>query len=63
MQTIYVHATDCFKLAAQYLGDATQFLRIMQQNNLTDPRISSPTPVAVIIPDVDPTQTGGMPTQ
>jgi len=59
-QPITVAGTDCYKLAAQYLGDATQFIRIMQMNNLSDPVIYN-TPVTIIIPDPDLTQTGGVP--
>ncbi len=62
MQTITVTGTDCFHLAAKYLGDATQFIRIMTQNNLTDPFISG-APVQLVIPDPDLTQTGGVPQQ
>jgi hypothetical protein len=61
-QKIIVTGTDCFTLAAQYLGDATQATRIMIQNNLTDFVISGE-PVEIVIPDVDATQTGGVPTQ
>lgn len=59
MQTITVTNTDCFQLAAQYLNDATQFIRIMQENGLTDPQIVGP--LTITIPDIDPTQTGGVP--
>lgn len=59
---ITVTGTDCFALAAKYLGDATQFTRIMRQNNLTDPVISGD-PVKIIIPDVATTSTDGIPTQ
>jgi hypothetical protein len=61
-QTISVTGTDCFALAAQYLGDATEFYRIMAQNDLTDPLILGE-PVQIVIPDVDDTPTGGVPTQ
>ena len=59
MQTIQVVGTNCYALAAQYLQDATQFIRIMQQNNLTDPQIYGLT--ILVIPDLDTTVTGGMP--
>lgn len=61
-QTITTTGTDCFHLAGQYLGDATQFIRIMQQNNLSDPVISGE-PVQIVIPDVNANATGGAPTQ
>lgn len=62
MQTIVVTGTDCYALAAKYLGDVTQFIRIMQQNGLTDPVISG-APIKIVIPDVDPSATGGIASQ
>ena len=59
MQTIQVVGTDCYKLAAEYLGDATQFWRIMQGNQLRDPEVRTLT--TLVIPDPDPTKTGGVP--
>jgi hypothetical protein len=59
-QTITTTATDAYKLAAKYLGDATQFIRIMQANGMSDPVVSGP-PRAIIIPDPDLTKTGGVP--
>jgi L-ascorbate metabolism protein UlaG (beta-lactamase superfamily) len=61
-QTITVTGTDLFHLAAQYLGDATQWIRIAQQNGLSDPVITG-APVQIVIPDVDTAATGGAPTQ
>ena len=61
-KTVAVTGTDCFALAAKYLGDASQFYRIMQQNSLTDPDITG-APQEIIIPDVNTTSTGGVPTQ
>jgi len=52
---------NCFALAAQYLQDATQFIRIMAINDLTDPQLQGL--VTLVIPDVDLSQTGGEPTQ
>jgi hypothetical protein len=52
---VTVTGTDCFSLAAQYLGDATEFYRIMVQNGLSDPVIS-------VIPDVEISSTDGIPT-
>lgn len=51
--------TNCYSLAATYLQDATQFIRIMQQNNLSDPVIYAVG--TLVIPDVDLTLTGGVP--
>jgi hypothetical protein len=62
-QTITAAGTDMFHLAAQYLGDATQWIRIAQQNdNAPDPFLTTG-PQQVVIPDPDPTATGGEPTQ
>jgi len=63
MQQVTVNGGNCYQLAAQYLGDASQFLRVMIQNGLTDPFISGPKPVTLTIPDVDASQTGGVPPQ
>lgn len=60
MQTVTVNGGNCYQLASQYLGDASQFIRIMIQNNLTDPFIAGPEPTTLVIPDVDPTATGGV---
>jgi hypothetical protein len=62
MQTITTTGTDCFALAAEYLGDATQFNRLLAQNDLTDPLIIGE-PVQIVIPDVDTSLTGGVPQQ
>jgi hypothetical protein len=61
MIVIQVTGGNCFDLAAKYLGDATQFIRIMQANNFKDPQLQGLT--TVVIPDLDPSQTGGEPTQ
>jgi len=37
MQTIEVAGGNLYALAAQYLKDASQWIRIAQQNGLTDP--------------------------
>ena len=36
-QTIQVQGGNLFQIAAQYLGDATQWNRIAQLNGLSDP--------------------------
>ena len=58
-QTVTAVGGDLYRIAAQYLGDATQWIRIAQLNGLTDPIISGT--VTLLIPSVDPTQTGGLP--
>ena len=61
MRQVTVSQTTCEALAAQYLGDASQFVRIMSQNGLVDPDIGEL--VTLVLPDLDPSQTGGVPPQ
>lgn len=51
LQTIQVAGGNLFQLAAQYLGDATQWNRIAELNGLTDPFLAGP--VTLEIPAVD----------
>lgn len=67
-QTVTVSGTDCFALAAKYLGDANQFYRILAQNlavlsseGIADPVISG-MPISIVIPDPETNATGGVPT-
>ena len=62
MRTITISGGNCYQLAAQYLNDATQFIRIMIENDLTDPMLPN-TAMTLVIPDIDATQTGGVPPQ
>jgi L-ascorbate metabolism protein UlaG (beta-lactamase superfamily) len=62
MQTITVAGGNLYALAAKYLLDATQWIRIAQQNGLTDPMLST-VPTTLVIPDIDATATGGVPAQ
>jgi nucleoid-associated protein YgaU len=62
MKTINVAGGNLYALAAEYLGDATQWTRIALQNGLTDPFLPN-TAMTLVIPDVDETQTGGVPPQ
>lgn len=62
MQTVTVTGTTLYDLAARYLGDATQWVRIAQQNGIADPVIVGE-PRQIVIPDVDPAATGGVPAQ
>ncbi|HQT85933.1 MAG: hypothetical protein B7Z58_11575 [Acidiphilium sp. 37-64-53] len=50
---------NLFAIAAQYLGDATQWIRIAQANDLRDPVLSGV--VTLVLPPVDPLATGGVP--
>ena len=58
MQTITVAGGNLFALAAQYLGDATQWLRIAQANGLSDPMLQGL--VTLVIPGRDPSAGGGV---
>jgi nucleoid-associated protein YgaU len=58
MQVITVTGGNLFQIAAQYLGDATQWVRIAQLNSILDPWLCG---VAVLtLPDVDPSAGGGI---
>jgi hypothetical protein len=64
MQKITVTGGDCYHLALQYLGDSTQFNRIIQANSGTnggppmDPVLTGV--VTLNIPSVDPAASGGV---
>lgn len=61
MKQITVVGGNLYLVAAQYLGDATQWLRIAQVNNISDPMLSGV--VTLLIPDQNPTYSGnGAPT-
>lgn len=61
MQTIIVPSGNLFQLAAQYLGDATQWNRIAELNGFTDPMIYGLT--TLIIPAQNSKAGGGIATQ
>ena len=58
MRTILIAGSNLFTVAAQELGDATQWFRIATVNGLTDPMLYGL--VTLQIPDIDTTQTGGL---
>lgn len=58
MQTVTVAGGNLFQLASQYLGDATQWIRIAQLNGLSDPML--PGLATVLVPDVDAGAGGGI---
>jgi nucleoid-associated protein YgaU len=58
MGTIVVAGGDLFRIAAEQLGDATQWLRIAELNGLSDPILSGL--VTLRLPNVDPTAGGGI---
>lgn len=61
MQTIQVAGGDLFRVAAAYLGDATQWVRIAQLNGIADPWLSGPTTLR--LPARDPGAGGGVAAQ
>jgi hypothetical protein len=61
MRTIMVAGGDLFRIAAQELGDATQWIRIAQLNQISDPMLEGV--VMLMIPDVDPNAGGGIAAQ
>jgi len=50
---------NLYAIAAHYLGDATQWIRIAQANGLRDPVLNGV--VTLALPPVDPQATGGVP--
>jgi len=61
MATVQVINTTLFHVAAQKLGDATQWYRIALLNNLSDPVVSSVTDL--ILPPLDASLSDGLPSQ
>jgi hypothetical protein len=58
MKTLVVTGNNLFQIAAVQLADATQWIRIAQLNNLSDPLLVGVT--TLLIPDVDPNAGGGI---
>ena len=56
--TITVAGGDLFHIAAQQLGEATQWIRIAQLNGLSDPVLSGVT--ALQLPPPNPAAGGGI---
>jgi hypothetical protein len=61
MRGITVAGGNLFQIAAEQLGDATQWIRIAQLNNLSDPMLAGV--VTLLIPDRDPSAGGGIAAQ
>jgi L-ascorbate metabolism protein UlaG (beta-lactamase superfamily) len=61
MMTLTIAGGNLFSIAAEQLGDATQWIRIAQLNELTDPMLSGVNTLQ--IPDVDPNAGGGVAAQ
>jgi hypothetical protein len=57
MKTLVVTGDNLFHVAAVQLSDATQWIRIAQLNNLSDPVLIGV--ATLLIPDVDPSAGGG----
>jgi nucleoid-associated protein YgaU len=58
MRTITVVGGNLFQIAAEELGDATQWIRIAQLNNMSDPLLEGL--VTLVIPERDPSAGGGV---
>lgn len=58
MNTITLAGGNLFRIAAEQLGDATQWIRIAQLNRLSDPMLTGV--VTVRLPDMDQKAGGGI---
>ncbi len=61
MQTLTTAGGNLFRIAAEQLADATQWIRIAQLNAITDPMLSGL--VTLNLPDPDSTAGGGIANQ
>ena len=61
MKTLTVAGGNLYRIAAEQLGDATQWIRIAQMNGLSDPMLVGV--VALRIPARDPQAGGGIASQ
>lgn len=61
MRKITVVGGNLFRIATEQLGDATQWIRIAQFNNLSDPMLTGV--VTLLIPEADPKAGGGIAAQ
>jgi L-ascorbate metabolism protein UlaG (beta-lactamase superfamily) len=61
MRRITVTGGNLFQVAAQQLGDATQWIRIAQANGLSDPMLIGV--VTLNVPATDPSAGGGIAAQ
>lgn len=61
MRTITVVGGNLFRIAAEQLADATQWIRIAQLNGLSDPMLTGV--VTLLIPEADPNAGGGIAAQ
>lgn len=61
MLTLIVASGNLFQIAAQQLNDATQWIRIAQLNNISDPMLTGVTTLS--IPAIDINAGGGIAAQ
>ena len=61
MKITTVVGNNLFRVAAAQLNDATQWIRIAELNNLSDPVLAGVT--TLLIPDIDPGAGGGIAAQ
>ena len=58
MQAITIAGGNLFRIAAEQLADATQWIRIAQLNAIEDPMLSGL--VTLVLPNPDPAAGGGI---
>lgn len=58
MNTIVVAGGNLYRIAAEQLNDATQWIRIAQLNGVNDPMLTGVQ--TLLIPDTDPNAGGGI---
>jgi nucleoid-associated protein YgaU len=61
MKAITVAGDNLFRIAAAELGDATQWIRIAELNQISDPVLKGV--VTLLIPDINPNAGGGIAAQ
>jgi nucleoid-associated protein YgaU len=61
MKVVTVAGDNLFRIAAVELGDATQWIRIAELNQITDPVLIGVT--TLVIPDINPSAGGGVAAQ
>ena len=61
MKSIIVAGGNLFQIAATELADATQWIRIAQLNNISDPMLIGV--VTLVVPDIDRAAGGGIAAQ
>lgn len=59
MRTVTVSGTNLWRVAAEELGDASQWWRIARLNGMTDPEVRGVR--TLVVPDRNPSMRGGLP--